>query len=142
MILTPLSITNAQYSKADNSAIDCVVIFEELKDRFPNGVPFTASISDVETHGQTVYQKIIAGEAGAIAAYVPPTTEQLAALVREKRNDLLIELDSLVDNPLRYATYSDAYKQALSVYRQALCDIPSQSGFPNSVTYPTLPNLS
>ena len=56
-----------------------------------------------------------------------------AARVREERNALLAETDYLA---LSDVTMSDAWK----TYRQNLRDIPAQSGFPNSVTYPTKPS--
>ena len=53
--------------------------------------------------------------------------------VREERDRLLAETDYLA---LSDVTKSDAWK----TYRQNLRDIPAQSGFPNSVTYPTKPS--
>ena len=53
--------------------------------------------------------------------------------VRQERDRLLAETDYLA---LRDVTMSDAWK----TYRQNLRDIPAQSGFPNSVTYPTKPS--
>ena len=56
-----------------------------------------------------------------------------AARVREDRNALLAETDYLA---LSDVTMSSAW----ATYRQNLRDIPAQSGFPNSVTYPTKPS--
>ena len=56
-----------------------------------------------------------------------------AAHVRTERDRLLAETDYLA---LSDVTMSDAWK----TYRQNLRDIPAQSGFPNSVTYPTKPS--
>ena len=56
-----------------------------------------------------------------------------AARVREDRNALLAETDYLA---LSDVTMSSAW----TTYRQNLRDIPAQSGFPNSVTYPTKPS--
>ena len=53
--------------------------------------------------------------------------------VRAERNGLLAETDYLA---LSDVTMSDAWK----TYRQNLRDIPAQSGFPNSVTYPNKPS--
>ena len=53
--------------------------------------------------------------------------------VRAERDRLLAETDYLA---LSDVTMSDAWK----TYRQNLRDIPAQSGFPNSVTYPTKPS--
>tara|TARA_R100000963_G_scaffold35018_1_gene31030 strand:+ start:751 stop:1032 length:282 start_codon:yes stop_codon:yes gene_type:complete len=53
--------------------------------------------------------------------------------VRAERNGLLAETDYLA---LSDVTMSDAWK----TYRQNLRDLPAQSGFPNSVTYPNKPS--
>lgn len=57
----------------------------------------------------------------------------LANLVRQKRNNLLIESDwtQVLDAPID----RDAWK----IYRQALRDITSQEGFPNLCEWPILP---
>jgi hypothetical protein len=52
--------------------------------------------------------------------------------IRNKRNALLTETDwwGLADTPMTAEQ---------TAYRQALRDIPSQEGFPNSVVFPTKP---
>ena len=67
------------------------------------------------------------------AAWTADANNRAAARVREERNRLLAETDYLA---LSDVTMSDAWK----TYRQNLRDIPAQSGFPNSVTYPTKPS--
>tara|TARA_R100000008_G_scaffold70968_1_gene48694 strand:- start:258 stop:539 length:282 start_codon:yes stop_codon:yes gene_type:complete len=67
------------------------------------------------------------------AAVAADADNRAAARVREERNRLLAETDYLA---LSDVTMSDAWK----TYRQNLRDIPAQSGFPNSVTYPTKPS--
>ena len=67
------------------------------------------------------------------AAWTADADNRNAARVREERNALLAETDYLA---LSDVTMSDAWK----TYRQNLRDIPAQSGFPNSVTYPTKPS--
>lgn len=63
------------------------------------------------------------------------TTEQLAAEIRRKRAYLLSQTDwtQLSDKP-------QALKDQWAPYRQALCDIPQQEGFPLAVVWPTIPN--
>lgn len=55
------------------------------------------------------------------------------ANVRKERNALLAESDwtQVADAPVD--------KTAWATYRQSLRDVPSQSGFPNEVTWPTEP---
>jgi len=62
-----------------------------------------------------------------------PTAEQIA---RTRRNQQLSLSDWAVlpDSPL-----SDAKKAEYLVYRQALRDVPEQSGFPSSIVWPTTP---
>lgn len=68
-----------------------------------------------------------------------PTPEQLAEQARNKRDNLLSELDAIVSNPLRWNRFTEAEKQALANYRQALLDAPQQAGFPEDVEWPVLP---
>lgn len=70
-----------------------------------------------------------------------PTTEQLAEQVRAKRDGLLRELDVIVSNPLRWGEFSEAEKQALAEYRQALLDVPQQEGFPETYVLPDKPDF-
>jgi hypothetical protein len=67
-----ISVANPVFATADGTAIDCVLQL----DAFPMPVPFTASVNDVEEHGRQIYAKILAGEYGEIAPYVPPVVEQ------------------------------------------------------------------
>ena len=58
--------------------------------------------------------------------------DRKAEEVRSERNQLLSETDWMAGSDV---TMSDEWR----TYRQALRDIPSQEGFPNSVTWPTAP---
>ena len=55
-----------------------------------------------------------------------------ATQVRAQRDELLIESDSKV--------WPDYIPDDLRTYRQALRDVPSQSGFPTDVTWPVEPS--
>ena len=66
-------------------------------------------------------------------AWDDDANNRAAARVREERDRLLAETDYLA---LSDVTMSSAW----TTYRQNLRDIPAQSGFPNSVTYPTKPS--
>ena len=67
------------------------------------------------------------------AAWTADADNRAAVRVREERNALLSDTDYLA---LSDVTMSSAW----TTYRQNLRDIPAQSGFPNTVTYPTKPN--
>jgi len=55
-----------------------------------------------------------------------------AETVRAKRDQLLVASDSMA--------LADRITDEWRTYRQALRDLPQQSGFPNSVTWPTEPS--
>ncbi len=62
----------------------------------------------------------------------------LAEEIREKRNLLLAEVDwtQTIDAPI-----SAASREAIRKYRQDLRNITEQEGFPNEVTWPSLPQI-
>jgi len=66
----------------------------------------------------------------------PVSNEVLEQMARMNRNQLLFASDwaALSDVGL-----SDAKKAEYLVYRQALRDVPEQSGFPDNITWPTEP---
>lgn len=119
--------------------IDCEIEHPEF-----GWVPYTLDPEDVD---KTVDNNKLLKEMSAnedVAAYVPPTQEEidtrLAEEIRHIRNNLLkTEVDPIAGNTLRWAELTDVEKQALSAYRQALLDVPQQSGFPNDVNWPESP---
>ena len=66
------------------------------------------------------------------AAWAAGANERKAAEVRTERNAKITACDWRV---LPDVSNSDVWK----TYRQALRDIPAQSGFPNNVTWPDAP---
>jgi len=131
------NVTNPIWSSAEHNAIDCEVTFDEI-----GTVPFTANPLDTSNpSSKQIFDECVEGKWGNIAEFVPyiPTTEELAAQVREQRDALLQELDSIVGNPLRWASFSTEQQTAWANYRQALLDVPQQAGFPNTITWPTKP---
>jgi len=66
-----------------------------------------------------------------IATFNLDVAAQEEDTVRNQRNSLLQQSDV-------YAL-ADRITDAWTAYRQALRDIPAQSGFPSSVTWPTKP---
>ena len=72
-----------------------------------------------------------------IVAVPEPTTEEIAAQVRAKRDALLAETDFLMmpDYPL-----GEEDATALKTYRQGLRDVPTQEGFPTEITWPDFPS--
>lgn len=66
------------------------------------------------------------------------TDEDRAKAAREKRDGLLAETDYLLmpDYPI-----SEEAIAALKTYRQALRDVPEQTGFPNTIEWPSKPEV-
>lgn len=58
--------------------------------------------------------------------------QNMAAYQRDERNKLLAETD-------RYAVADGQLTDEMRTYRQALRDVPQQSGFPDNITWPTKP---
>jgi len=71
------------------------------------------------------------------AAYKAGIDTQVAEGVRRQRDRLIVETDwtQLDDNQL-----SDSVKASWVTYRQELRDLPTTSGFPHTVTWPTKPS--
>tara|TARA_R110002167_G_scaffold29882_9_gene99304 strand:+ start:1335 stop:1616 length:282 start_codon:yes stop_codon:yes gene_type:complete len=91
--------------------------------RYHNKGGTRVQFTDAEETARDAEEAAAAANAGNIAA----------ARVRAERDRLLAETDYLA---LSDVTMSSAW----TTYRQNLRDIPAQSGFPNSVTYPTKPS--
>lgn len=64
------------------------------------------------------------------------TFEELSDRFRIKRNNLLFQTDWIV---VKSYEIGETISQEWLDYRQALRDIPTQEGFPYSVTWPTKP---
>lgn len=76
---------------------------------------------------------------GYAVGYELLTDEDRAKAAREKRDELLTETDYLLmpDYPI-----SEEALAALKTYRQALRDIPEQSGFPKTIEWPSKPEVA
>lgn len=89
------------------------------------------------THAATT--RLVDGEvtdfsASEVQAYDDASTAQA---VRTERDRLLRSTDFTV---LPDAPFTAEQQTAYRTYRQALRDLPGQSGFPNTVIYPTRPS--
>ena len=78
------------------------------------------------------------GDIGSIAIYLTDAEYDtvLAASARQKRDRLIAATDYLVTPD--YPIEPDRLAK-VKIYRQALRDIPDQSGFPRSITWPAKP---
>lgn len=132
------------------------ILYEMHKDKYPDPLVFLDKILigqdlDAETYEPVAPAKIHKWELGAtkrpsvssINKYWQDNkdryeVEQLASSIKIKRNELLAETDFLMnpDYPMS-ATKRKQFKE----YRQALRDITKQDGYPNSVVWPTKPEI-
>lgn len=69
MKLTLESAKAPQWADAAKTAINVTVRFKEIPGE---DLPFTATANDPEEHGRDIYARAVAGEFGAVAAYVAP----------------------------------------------------------------------
>ena len=125
-------VNTLKYANVEHTTIDMMIKFAHLNEP----IPFTASLNDSEAHGVDLYNRAVNGEFGPIAAYEPITytTEQLATIARQKRNELLKESDWTQLNDIPEST-----QLLWQSYRQALRDIPDSVGFPYNIDWPTIP---
>ena len=135
--VTITEVRNAQSLNAENTAFDVEINHPEH-----GWIPYTLNPEDTDmTVDNSVLLELIGSD---YAAYVAPTQDELdaelAASLRGQRDDKLVnEVDPIVTNPLRWAELTDAKQSEWTQYRTDLLNLPAQSGFPNSVTWPTKP---
>jgi hypothetical protein len=118
---------NPVWANAAQTMIDC-----EIEHPTYGWIPFTASPNDVEEPGRAIFAEL---SSSAVATYVPQTTEQFAAAARAERNRLLAETDWT-----QAADVPQATKDKWAPYRQALRDVPEQSGFSVEIVWPVRPD--
>lgn len=131
-----MNYRNAKY--IDDTRIDCEIEHPEF-----GWIPYTLDPADTDmtVNNNDLLSAMAAN--GDVAAYVPPTqeelTEALAQSVRSERDQRLLAVDAIAGNALRWAALSEASQSEWATYRQALLDVPQQSGFPDNITWPQEP---
>jgi hypothetical protein len=123
----------------DGARIDC-----EINHPTFGWIPFTCDPTDTGAAFDVVALYAAMAADPATASYVPPTQAELdaaqAEIVRNDRDGILRNVvDPLVSNPLRWGGMTAEQQAAWTAYRQALLDVPQQSGFPHNVAWPTKP---
>ena len=135
--ITITEVRNAQSLNAENTAFDVEINHPEY-----GWIPYGLHPADTDmTVDNSVLLELIGSD---YEAYVAPTQAQLdealSGHLRAQRDDMLVEeVDPIVTNPLRWAELTDAKQAEWTQYRTDLLNLPDQSGFPNSVTWPTKP---
>lgn len=134
-MLKLISARNPKWSSAEKISIDIIARFEGVDEDFP----FTAAPWDDMEYGRDLFERAKNEEFGVVLEWEDLPYEEKTQQARHDRNLLLSELDSIVNNPLRWASYTDEYKTQLSNYRQELLDVPLQEGFPYNIVWPLKP---
>ncbi len=129
-------VRNAESLQSDNLRMDV-----EINHPQHGWIPYTLDPADTDT---TIDNDAVMALIGTdFTAYVPPTQAELdaaeAASVRADRDYRLVEVDAIAGNALRWASLDAATQAEWATYRQALLDVPQQSGFPHDITWPTKP---
>lgn len=125
-----MEFRNAQFTAS--GTIDCEIEHPQF-----GWIPFTADPNDVEPIGAEVFNAAKDSAAPYVAPPEPTPAEieaQLASDARAFRNRLLTTSDwtQVADAPVDQAAWA--------VYRQALRDVPSQPGFPETIDWPAAPS--
>jgi hypothetical protein len=122
------------FANQEGTAINATVKFAEL----PMEVPFTATPHDEFAHGRDLYARLMAGEFGNVAPYVPPAESVIASDIRYMRNEFLKESD-YIEYPSFRADKTSEFLAAWDSYRAALRNVTAQAGFPYQVEWPVPP---
>lgn len=125
---------NAVSLKEDNSLMDV-----EINHPDHGWIPYTISASDTD---QTIDNTALLALIGSdFAASTQESRDaRLSSQQRSVRDGKLqSEVDSIVSNPLRWADLSTEKQNEWAQYRTNLLNVPQQSGFPNTISWPTKP---
>ena len=139
MSIAITQVRNAASLQSDNLRMDVEINHPKF-----GWIPYTLDPADTDT---TIDNDEVMALIGTdFAAYVPPTAEELtataAAQVRADRDNILTTVvDPLVSNSLRWADLTSDKQAEWSTYRTALLNVPQQAGFPQTVTWPTEPEV-
>jgi len=138
MGITITQVRNAQSLQSDNTRMDVEINHPQF-----GWIPYTLNPTDTDT---TINNSQVMALIGTdFVAYVAPTQAELDAEkeveVRSERDNILTRVvDPIVSNPLRWAELTSDKQAEWSQYRTDLLDVPQQSGFPNTITWPTKPS--
>lgn len=136
MTIEITEVRNATSLQADNLRMEV-----EINHPQHGWIPY--GLDPADTDMTINNDKVMALIGTDFAAYVAPTQAELdaalAASVRAERDALLLEVDAVAGNALRWAALDAETQAAWAIYRQALLDVPQQDGFPADVVWPTKP---
>ena len=132
-----MNYRNAKYIN-NNGWIDC-----EIQHPVYGWGPYTLNPADTDMTVNNDDLLAAMAAKGDVAAYVPPTQAELDAeladQLRGQRDQLLLAVDAVAGNSLRWSDLSTEVQADWAAYRRALLDVPQQDGFPNNVAWPAQP---
>ena len=127
------TITELRWANAEQTVIACTVHFEQH-----GPTPFGAGATDPDAHGREIFERIVAGDFGEVAAYEPPPAPshaELASLVLAKARALRLPIIQVLDGMQASAIVTDAFilvneepvalKAVIEDCKQALRDLPN-----------------
>jgi hypothetical protein len=124
----------------ENGQIDCEINHPDF-----GWIPFTCDQNDSTPLFDVAVLHEEMNNDSATLAYVPPTVAEIlyeqTLEARLERNQLLLTVDAVAMNPLRWPELSQENQDDIAVYRQELLDITDQAGFPTNITWPTVPSI-
>ena len=135
-------VTITEVKNAQSLNLENTMFYVEINHPTYGWIPYTLNPNDTDmTIDNSVLLQLIGTD---YEAYVEPTQAELdaelAARIRlERDSKLALEVDPIVSNSLRFNELSEAKQTEWSQYRTDLLNVPQQSGFPNTVVFPTKP---
>ena len=97
--ITYSSVSNPRWSDAANTAIELAVVFRHLGTA---PVPFRAMADDIEPHGRELFARAVAGDFGAVSAYVEDPT-----VTMRRRRDAAIQSLTTAEEDVLLGRYKD-----------------------------------
>jgi len=134
-----LSVEITEYRNAISLSEDNSLMEVEINHPDYGWIPYGISSADTD---QTIDNAALLALIGSdfTASTQEARDARLASEQRSVRDDKLqSEVDSVVSNPLRWADMTSEKQTEWSQYRTDLLNVPQQSGFPNTISWPTKP---
>lgn len=135
MTIDITEVRNAQSMNAENTQFDVEINHPDY-----GWIPYSLAPWDTDT---TIDNAALLELIGS--DYVPFSQSdhdaRVATFERDTRDlKLVVEVDPIVSNPLRWGDLSEQEQTEVSAYRTALLDVPQQQGFPHTISWPTKPS--
>jgi hypothetical protein len=134
-----LSVEITEYRNAISLSEDNSLMEVEINHPDYGWIPYGISSADTD---QTIDNAALLTLIGSdfTASTQEARDARLGSEQRAVRDDKLqSEVDSVVSNPLRWADMTSEKQTEWSQYRTDLLNVPQQSGFPNTISWPTKP---